>query len=149
MYQVFFSLWVYILVGLLGLAIGSFLNCVIWRLEKQETLQGRSYCPHCKHSLAWYDVIPVASFLWLGGLCRYCSKKISWQYPLVEIFTAIIFLVVYQSQVTILDINTVAAIIRLLLLWYVASSLWAILVYDVKYFLIPDLVLLPVIAIVF
>ena len=90
-----FSFFIFIF----GLCIGSFLNVVVLRLEKGEGfVSGRSYCPHCKHNLAWFDLIPVASFLFLGGSCRYCSAKISWQYPLVEIATAAVFLLIFNSQ---------------------------------------------------
>src|ERR1700733_9360461 len=84
--------------GILGLIIGSFLNCVTYRIEQESSfLKGRSYCPNCKHTLAWYDLVPVFSFLWLGGKCRYCHQKISWQYPLVEIATALLFLLVFSQ----------------------------------------------------
>ena len=82
----------YLLIFIFGLFIGSFLNCVIYRLEQGESfLKGRSYCPNCKHQLAWYDLLPVLSFLFLRGRCRYCKKPISWQYPIVELFTGIVF----------------------------------------------------------
>ena len=85
-----------------GLAVGSFLNVVIYRLEKDESaFKGRSYCPHCKHQLAWKDLIPVASFLMLGGKCRYCGGRISLQYPLVELGTAMLFLLSFKFQVSI------------------------------------------------
>ncbi|TFG35223.1 MAG: prepilin peptidase, partial [Parcubacteria group bacterium] len=85
--NLFFSVAIFIL----GAMVGSFLNCVVCRIEKEESfLKGRSYCPHCKHSLSWPDLIPVLSFLILKRKCRYCGKPISWQYPLVEISTGII-----------------------------------------------------------
>ncbi len=72
-------------VFLLGLIIGSFLNCLIWRLHKKESMLGRSYCPKCGQQIAWYDNIPILSFVFLGGKCRHCRKEISWQYPAVEL----------------------------------------------------------------
>jgi leader peptidase (prepilin peptidase)/N-methyltransferase len=73
-----------------GICVGSFLNCVIYRLEtKQSFFRGRSFCPKCHHILRWYELIPILSFIFLKGKCRYCGKKISWQYPLVEISTGI------------------------------------------------------------
>ena len=95
----------YILFFILGLCVGSFLNVLIYR-ETHETggwrlaaggwkkwlpswLTGRSYCDHCKKKIAWYDNIPLLSFVLLGGKCRYCHKKISIQYPLVELITGI------------------------------------------------------------
>jgi prepilin signal peptidase PulO-like enzyme (type II secretory pathway) len=60
---------------LFGLIIGSFLNCLIWRLYQGESLGGRSYCPNCRHKLFWYDNIPLLSFILLRGRCRYCQKR--------------------------------------------------------------------------
>ena len=76
-----------ILIFILGLIIGSFLNCLVWRLHVGKTLGGRSQCTRCHKKIFWYDNIPVISFLVLKGRCRHCKKKISWQYPLVELAT--------------------------------------------------------------
>ena len=76
-----------------GLIIGSFLNCLVWRLHTGEGMMNRSYCPKCKQQIAWYDNIPVLSFVLLGGKCRHCRQKISWQYPVVELATGIFFLI--------------------------------------------------------
>ncbi|OGZ69544.1 MAG: hypothetical protein A3F47_00965 [Candidatus Staskawiczbacteria bacterium RIFCSPHIGHO2_12_FULL_38_11] len=130
---------------LFGLIIGSFLNVVIYRLEKEENLNGRSYCPHCKHTLGWLDLVPVFSFLFLGGQCRYCKAKISWQYPLVEIATGIVFLLIFSYQPAI----TFQQIITLCFMFYVSCSMIVIFVYDLKYYLIPDKVLFPAIATAF
>lgn len=127
-------------VFIFGLCIGSFLNVVILRLEKNESLGGRSYCPHCKHSLVWLDLIPVFSFLFLRGKCRYCKGKISRQYPIIEISTGLIFLLISNYQVSI--INSA-------LLFYVTSALIVIFVYDLKHFIIPDKILFPAIVITF
>jgi leader peptidase (prepilin peptidase)/N-methyltransferase len=75
-----------------GACVGSFLNCVIYRLEVGKSfLKGGSFCPKCKHFLGFWDLIPILSFIFLKGKCRYCKEKISLQYPLVEIFTAFSF----------------------------------------------------------
>ena len=95
------------LIALLGLAIGSFLNVLIhrlpimieqsWREPKTDdsaTLHlafPASHCPACRHSIAWYDNLPVLSFVLLRGRCRHCRTSISWQYPLVELTTAALF----------------------------------------------------------
>src|SRR3989344_5301589 len=85
-----------------GLCIGSFLNVVIYRIEKEEGfVKGRSYCSHCKHTLSWADLVPVFSFIFLGGKCRYCHKKISVQYPLVEMLTGLVFLLIFNYQLSI------------------------------------------------
>ncbi len=78
----------------IGLVIGSFLNVLIWRLNDPKAprwWQGRSLCPNCKHQISWFDNVPLLSFLILRGQCRYCHKKISWQYPAVELITALFF----------------------------------------------------------
>ncbi len=81
---------------ILGLIIGSFLNVLICRLpDIQSILKTRSHCPECKKQLAWNDLIPLISFIMLSRKCRYCGKQISWQYPIVELGTALLFLVLY------------------------------------------------------
>jgi len=86
----------YLLIGpvfslIFGLLIGSFINCLAWRLYKEETIFGRSYCPKCLKQILWHDNIPLLSFILLKGKCRSCSEKISWQYPLVELATGLLF----------------------------------------------------------
>src|ERR1700735_2406819 len=102
--------WIFV-AGVFGLMVGSFLNGVIlrlperldalWRQEAHDTLEMEttsralppgivresSHCPHCKHPLAAYDNIPLLSWLWLRGRCRYCHATISIQYPLVELLS--------------------------------------------------------------
>ncbi|MBI4903311.1 MAG: prepilin peptidase [Acidobacteria bacterium] len=77
----------------LGLLIGSFLNVCIHRLPEDESLlqPARSYCPHCRAMIAWYDNIPVLSYILLRAKCRACGASISWRYPLVEAITGILF----------------------------------------------------------
>ncbi len=137
-------------VFLFGLCIGSFLNCVIYRLEKGESFAaGRSYCPACKHQLQWLDLVPLASFLFLQGKCRYCAKPISWQYPLVEITTGFLFLLIFYIKFPFSGQIGILPILNLVFLFYIASSLLVIFVYDVKYYLIPDKVLFPAIGLAF
>ncbi len=131
---------------ILGLCIGSFLNCVIYRLESEKSLKGRSFCPHCKHGLSWNDLFPVFSFLFLGGKCRYCKTKITVQYPLVEIATGLIFLLIFSA------LGGPALgwkFLNLFFLFYVASALIIIFIYDLKHYIIPDKVLFPAIIITF
>lgn len=130
-------------VFILGLCIGSFLNCVIYRLEtKKSFLKGRSFCPKCKHQLSWKDLFPVFSFFFLKGKCRYCKIKISIQYPLIEILTALLFLAIFWQ----FRLNNFLDII---FLFFIVSSLIIIFVYDFKYYLIPDKILFPAIGITF
>ncbi|MGD9580941.1 MAG: A24 family peptidase, partial [Vampirovibrionia bacterium] len=88
-----FWLTIYVFVTLLGLMVGSFLNVVALRLLKEESVVSPpSHCPKCKTPIKFYDNIPVLSYIILGGKCRGCKDKISIQYPLVELSTAILFL---------------------------------------------------------
>jgi len=76
----------------MGLVWGSFLNVVIWRMSHGSSpLSGRSICPKCKHVISWYMNIPVLSYIFLGGRCAFCHKKISIRYPLIELMTGIFF----------------------------------------------------------
>ena len=87
------------LVFIFGMIAGSFLNVVIYRLNPALKLKGgvfgRSMCPNCKTQLKWYDLVPVLSFFWLKRRCRYCHKKISRQYPIVEILSGLIWVLVF------------------------------------------------------
>lgn len=77
----------------LGLIIGSFLNVVIYRsLNDESFVTGRSRCDHCRKQIAWYDNVPLLSFLILGGKCRYCKKPIALTHPVVELLTGVLFL---------------------------------------------------------
>ena len=76
----------------LGLCVGSFLNVCILRLPRDQSLvHPRSTCPSCKQPIAWRDNIPVFSWLWLRGKCRWCHKPISAQYPLIEALVGVLF----------------------------------------------------------
>jgi len=128
----------------LGLIVGSFLNVVVYRLRVAETLVAdRSHCPHCKNLIAWYDNIPVLSFILLKFRCRNCQEKISWQYPLVEIFTGLVFALIGYRYFDAVDVSTWASTIYYL---GIASFLIVIFVYDFLYLEIPGLVLWPAIG---
>ncbi len=91
----------------LGLALGSFVNALVWRVHEQMTklskfkqtelsiIKGRSMCTKCGHVLGWRDLFPVVSFVLLGGKCRYCRKPISWHYVATEVITAGLFVATY------------------------------------------------------
>jgi len=133
----------YLVIFVFGLIIGSFLNCLIYRIkEKESFFVSRSFCPYCRHTLSWQDLIPVLSFLILKGKCRYCQKPISWQYPIVEISTAILFLIplIYGSPTSIIWSD-------LFVYWIFACFLIIIFVYDLKHYIIPDEVIYPAIGI--
>lgn len=82
------------LTGIFGLIIGSFLNVIIYRLNTGKGIGGRSHCLSCRKTLVWYELIPLVSFLVQHGKCRKCRSHISWQYPIIELVTAIAFALV-------------------------------------------------------
>ena len=132
---------------LLGLIVGSFLNTIIYRLHTSEDFVfGRSKCPDCGHELAWDDLIPVFSFFVLGGKCRYCRKPISWQYPLIELVTAILFLAVFSQNIDLFFDFLFFAVLKITFLFYVVSSLVVIAAYDFKHYIIPNKVIFPLIG---
>jgi len=122
---------------LFGLIVGSFLNAVIFRLHKGESfVGGRSKCPHCRHVLGPLDLVPLFSFIFLRGRCRYCSGKISAQYPAVEFGTGLAFAFLAQSVAYNIDINLIRDLIFVAILIVIA-------VYDWKHYLILDKVVFP------
>ena len=125
----------------LGLLIGSFLNVVICRLgSKEPILLSRSHCPKCGALLKWPDLIPLLSFVLVRGKCRYCHKKISLQYPLVELATGLLFLLIF-NQFSILNPITLAYYLLII------CFLLVIFVYDLKHYLIPDKIIYSAIII--
>lgn len=146
-------IFINIFIFLFGLIIGSFLNCVIYRLalpnfsfwKNLGGLKNRSYCPHCRQTLRWYDLIPVLSYVILKAKCRYCKKKISWQYPLVEISTGLIFLLIFLPT---RDLAQRDNFLNLSFLLIISCFLIVIFVYDLKHYIIPDKIVLPAIAVV-
>ncbi len=139
-----------IIIFVLGLVVGSFLNVVINRLNINQNLASpRSYCPKCKHQLNFWDLIPIFSFIFLRGKCRYCQKKISWQYPLVELATGISFILIFFKFVNINNINLDFVVIleQLLIYFFFTSILIIIFVYDLKHYLIPNKIIYPAILI--
>ena len=85
----------YVMVALFGICIGSFCNVLIYRIpKKEEFVKTASHCMTCGHKLAWYDNIPLFSWITLGGKCRYCKVKLSAQYPIVEAFNGLLWLLV-------------------------------------------------------
>lgn len=137
----------------LGLCFGSFINALVWRIHKQSKAKskkkaseysiskGRSQCVHCGHVLAAKDLLPVISWLSLRGKCRYCSKKISWQYPLVEALTAALFVASYIWWPTSLESGLqIASFVT----WLVALvGLVALCVYDLRWMILPNRIVFP------
>ncbi len=134
------------LVFIFGLIIGSFLNCFVYRLEiNKGFLRGRSFCPLCKHELAWQDLIPVLSFFLLKGKCRYCKKPISWQYPLVELATAILFVLIANKQLIVSNPLAMLSVVNIFFSFIISCFFIVIFVYDLKHYIIPDKVIYPAI----
>jgi leader peptidase (prepilin peptidase)/N-methyltransferase len=137
----------------LGLCAGSFVNALVWRLHeqgspakgKQKTdlsiLKGRSVCPNCRRPIAWYDLVPVVSWLLLKGRCRHCAKPISPQYPIVELVAAVVFAGSYIFWPQTLHLGGQWL---LLSTWLVCSvGLLALAVHDARWMLLPNKMIYP------
>ena len=134
-----------LIIFIIGLFVGSFLNCIIYRLPYNESfLRGRSYCPKCKHKLAFYDLVPLFSFLILKGKCRYCKEKISIQYPLIELTTGIIFFSLFKFY---FSFSNPYNFLNLFFLSIFSCFLIIIFAYDSKHYIIPDKITYPAIVI--
>ncbi len=146
----------------LGICLGSFTNAMVWRIHEQakpkkkrvakddelSIVKGRSMCPHCQHTLGWQDLIPVLSWLSLGGKCRYCRKPIGWQYPSVELITAaaVVFSYIYWP------VALHGAQLLLFGLWTgMLVGFMALVIYDIRWMLLPDRIVFPMqgLAIIF
>ncbi len=129
-----------LLIGALGLFVGSFLANVVYRLKKKEQfVKGRSKCPHCRHELSALDLIPVLSWLLLRGKCRYCKEKISGEYALIEFVTGILFALSFSA----LNPDTGIAGAQFAVWLVILSGLIVLAVYDLKWYLLPDKILVP------
>ena len=118
------------LVGLFGLMIGSFLNVVIYRVPKGESIAfPASHCQSCQTPLKWYHNIPLFSWLFLRGKCAFCNASIAKQYPMVELITGILFVLLF---------------LKLGMVWYFPfvalsfTALFALVMIDFKYMAVPD-----------
>ena len=123
---------------ILGLIIGSFLNVVIIRLNTERSFGGRSGCMTCQNKLTWYELIPVFSFLGLLGRCKNCKNKISFQYPLVELITGLIFAFLFIKFQDLFFLNTLTFSFTYAYYAVVFSLLVVIAIYDLKHKIIPD-----------
>ncbi|MDB5168685.1 MAG: hypothetical protein JWO41_41 [Candidatus Saccharibacteria bacterium] len=150
-------LMIILMLAVYGVALGSFVNALVWRIHAQskETAKkspnskqldrlsiskGRSMCPHCKHELAAKDLVPVFSWLSLRGKCRYCKAPISVQYPIVELITGALFVASYlwwPNQLQGLEVGVFVLWLALLV------GLIALLVYDLRWMLLPDRLVFP------
>jgi prepilin signal peptidase PulO-like enzyme (type II secretory pathway) len=149
--------------AVLGLCFGSFINALNWRLHAQaeregrgakkapkreptsaelSMVKGRSMCSHCHHPLAPKDLVPLFSWLWLRGKCRYCKHRIE-DSPLIELFLPVLFVVSYLCW----PYDFTAQGIFLLICWLVALvGLLALLAYDLRWMLLPNKIVFPLIG---
>ena len=128
---------------LLGLCFGSFVNALVWRLRKKRNfVSERSECTHCHHILAWYDLVPVLSWVSLRGRCRYCHKHID-DSPVTELGVAVVFGLSYLFWP--FGFSTVGLL--LLVVWLVVVVLLAALfLYDLRWMLLPNKLVFPLIG---
>lgn len=149
---------VYIALVFLGLALGSFTNALVWRLHQQEKLKeqnkltkkkirelsisrGRSMCPHCEHILAWYDLLPLISWLLLRGRCRYCQKPISSWYPFVELLTAISLPISWYFWP--FATNDFLGLVMFSIWIFITVLFAALVVYDLRWMTLPNRLIYP------
>lgn len=124
-----------VFVFLTGVVVGSFFNAVVWRYRRRERITARhSVCVHCRHRLSALDLVPLFSYLFLRGRCRYCHRSIPWSYPVVEVFTGLVVLLplsVYGLSVPFFVCAVFALFLELLFLL------------DLRYSILPDEITVP------
>lgn len=156
--------------ALLGLVIGSFCGASVWRLRARQLaedkqlgeeidakeykqLKGllhktvgddRSMCLHCHHQLQWYDLLPLISWLMLKGRCRYCRKPIGVMEPIIELGTAFFFVASYLLWPD--PLSSWIVLIEFILWLIIGSGLIILFAYDLRWFLLPDKIMFPMIA---
>lgn len=117
---------------LLGLVFGSFIGALSYRYPRRISIKkGRSFCPNCKHQIAWYDNIPLLSYIFLGGRCRNCKRPISWRYPAIEAATAVGFAIIFFTS---FNQNFVQGLFIL----FMFLVLELIFIVDLEHRIIPD-----------
>ncbi|HOK41024.1 MAG TPA: prepilin peptidase [bacterium] len=128
------NLLFFFLIFIFGLIIGSFLNVLIYRIPiNQSIILPRSYCPHCHTPIKATDNIPILSFIFLKGKCRFCKKKISYQYPLVELLTAILFIFLFKRFYFVNDFISLG-------IYIVYTSILIVISFiDINHYIIPDI----------
>jgi len=133
----------YFFLFLFGTFIGSFLGVLVDRLPHGETvLRGRSHCAFCHKTLGVLDLVPVVSYLFLRGKCRYCKKKLSLFYPVIEILTGLLFILPFA-------IFHLPFSIDLFFYLFILSSLIVLFFVDLKYGILPFPVVFPAILVTF
>lgn len=146
------SYFLYLVLFILGLAVGSFINVISLRYQPgnrlldKKIIGGRSRCPICHKNLVWYELIPVLNFFWQKGKCRHCGHRLSLQYPLVEILSGLIFVSIpwylinfYQVIQLILRGEQVIWYYWLTLIWVLIFLLFLLLsIIDLHHSIIPN-----------
>ena len=133
--------WLTVLLGLLGLIVGSFLNVCIYRLPRRESVNWPgSHCTACNRPLSWYENIPIVSWLVLRGRCRTCGERISVVYPLVELITGVLFVAGYAIYGW-----TPMLAVRLAF----ACAMVVLFAIDLRHHLLPNVITVPGIVIGF
>lgn len=125
--------FLYLLIFLLGLSVGSFLNVVVYRLPLKNcslTSPKRSFCPNCRAAIKWHDNIPVLSWIFLRGRCRACGRPIAFRYPLVELASGLLALYFWHQFGP-------ASLVVFLIHYYFALCLLAIALIDLDWMVIP------------
>ena len=92
------TIFLYIIIFLYGIVIGSFLNVCILRIPRKENIASHSHCMTCGRKLGWRDMVPVFSYIFLRGRCRQCGAKISIQYPLIEALNGVLYVIVFMAN---------------------------------------------------
>ncbi len=135
-----------IFLGAMGLAFGSFVGALTWRLhEHKDFVSDRSECEHCHHKLGPLDLIPVFSWLALGGKCRYCRHPIGWTAPALELVMAALFVGSYYFFPLSLGSWQASLSFGLWLVYVV--GLVALLVYDLRWMILPNVLLFPLMGV--
>ncbi len=139
------QVWLFVI----GLALGSFINVVALRYDpdkfilSNKVIGGRSMCPRCRNKLNWFELVPLLSFLFLLGRCRHCKEKISWRYPLIELISGLIFVLVPIFLSSLFKINPLSFNFVTSYMLYVAwvlvfETLLLISLIDIRLKIIPD-----------
>lgn len=135
---------------LIGLILGSLVDCLALRSLTKESFWGRSYCDKCKKTLAWYDLIPVISFIFNKCKCRLCGRRLSFEYPLVEITTGILIALLFYQVIpsNVINLSLISWTLiggEVILKIITIIVLSAVFITDIKTGLIPDRITYPAI----
>ena len=159
-----------LLIFTFGLCLGSFLNVLIFRLKDDKSILGRSQCPKCLRQLKWFENIPLLSFIFLRAKCASCKQPISWQYPLVELTSGVLWVVAFviasvarrrSAAISTFSNGIVTSSASSVLLamtpndWLVFTTfgvfvtiLLVLFVFDFRWYILPDQITIPAIVIV-